>query len=140
MRFEPQAFLRCAPGGQNGLGGCPLLWGTDVSSQRVLVHVPSGGEHSGTCVGYMSANATCSLSTGAAGLGSCLVGSGPGGRGPWAAAWWAQGLCRRSRALTSAPTAPLVQVNIGILVAVTRVISRISADSYKIHGDPSAFK
>uniref|UniRef100_A0A8C8ZA89 Uncharacterized protein n=1 Tax=Prolemur simus TaxID=1328070 RepID=A0A8C8ZA89_PROSS len=31
-------------------------------------------------------------------------------------------------------------VNIGILVAVTRVISQISADNYKIHGDPSAFK
>ncbi|XP_072877347.1 adhesion G-protein coupled receptor D1 isoform X3 [Chlorocebus sabaeus] len=34
----------------------------------------------------------------------------------------------------------LVQVNIGILIAVTRVISQISADNYKIHGDPSAFK
>uniref|UniRef100_A0A8C5VXK7 G-protein coupled receptors family 2 profile 2 domain-containing protein n=1 Tax=Microcebus murinus TaxID=30608 RepID=A0A8C5VXK7_MICMU len=33
-----------------------------------------------------------------------------------------------------------LQVNIGILVAVTRVISQISADNYKIHGDPSAFK
>uniref|UniRef100_A0A8C9IXA8 Adhesion G protein-coupled receptor D1 n=1 Tax=Piliocolobus tephrosceles TaxID=591936 RepID=A0A8C9IXA8_9PRIM len=32
------------------------------------------------------------------------------------------------------------QVNIGILIAVTRVISQISADNYKIHGDPSAFK
>lgn len=32
------------------------------------------------------------------------------------------------------------QVNVGILVAVTRVISQISADSYKVHGDPSAFK
>ncbi|ELK14243.1 Putative G-protein coupled receptor 133 [Pteropus alecto] len=31
-------------------------------------------------------------------------------------------------------------VNVGILVAVTRVISQISADSYKVHGDPSAFK
>uniref|UniRef100_A0A8C0E0L0 Adhesion G protein-coupled receptor D1 n=1 Tax=Balaenoptera musculus TaxID=9771 RepID=A0A8C0E0L0_BALMU len=35
--------------------------------------------------------------------------------------------------------APL-EVNMGILVAVTRVISQISADNYKIHGDPSAFK
>lgn len=35
---------------------------------------------------------------------------------------------------------PLVQVNVSILVAVTRVISQISADNYKIHGDPSAFK
>uniref|UniRef100_A0A8D2B2B3 Adhesion G protein-coupled receptor D1 n=1 Tax=Sciurus vulgaris TaxID=55149 RepID=A0A8D2B2B3_SCIVU len=33
-----------------------------------------------------------------------------------------------------------LQVNLGILVAVTRVISQISADSYKIHGDPSASK
>eukprot|EP00069_Balaena_mysticetus_P003170 bmy_16445T0 len=31
-------------------------------------------------------------------------------------------------------------VNMGILVAVTRVISQISADNYKIHGDPGAFK
>lgn len=38
------------------------------------------------------------------------------------------------------PDPPLVQVNVGILVAVTRVISQISADNYKIHGDPSAFK
>uniref|UniRef100_A0A2R8PMG9 Adhesion G protein-coupled receptor D1 n=1 Tax=Callithrix jacchus TaxID=9483 RepID=A0A2R8PMG9_CALJA len=34
----------------------------------------------------------------------------------------------------------LLKVNIGILIAVTRVISQISADNYKIHGDPSAFK
>lgn len=34
----------------------------------------------------------------------------------------------------------LVQVNIGILIAVTRVISQISAENYKIHGDPSALK
>uniref|UniRef100_A0A8C8XME1 Adhesion G protein-coupled receptor D1 n=1 Tax=Panthera leo TaxID=9689 RepID=A0A8C8XME1_PANLE len=33
-----------------------------------------------------------------------------------------------------------LEVNVGILVAVTRVISQISADNYKIHGDPSAFK
>ncbi|XP_011926885.1 PREDICTED: probable G-protein coupled receptor 133 isoform X5 [Cercocebus atys] len=33
-----------------------------------------------------------------------------------------------------------LEVNIGILIAVTRVISQISADNYKIHGDPSAFK
>lgn len=33
-----------------------------------------------------------------------------------------------------------LQVNVGILVAVTRVISQISADNYKVHGDPSAFK
>ncbi|XP_057242862.1 adhesion G-protein coupled receptor D1-like, partial [Malurus melanocephalus] len=32
------------------------------------------------------------------------------------------------------------QVNIGILIAVTRVISRISADNYKVHGDANAFK
>lgn len=38
------------------------------------------------------------------------------------------------------PVLLLVQVNIGILIAVTRVISQISADNYKIHGDPSAFK
>ncbi|NXG67149.1 AGRD1 protein, partial [Hemiprocne comata] len=34
----------------------------------------------------------------------------------------------------------LFQVNIGILIAVTRVISRISADNYKVHGDANAFK
>lgn len=34
----------------------------------------------------------------------------------------------------------LLQVNIGILIAVTRVISRISADNYKVHGDANAFK
>uniref|UniRef100_A0A671FNF0 Adhesion G protein-coupled receptor D1 n=1 Tax=Rhinolophus ferrumequinum TaxID=59479 RepID=A0A671FNF0_RHIFE len=33
-----------------------------------------------------------------------------------------------------------LEVNISILIAVTRVISQISADNYKIHGDPSAFK
>lgn len=32
------------------------------------------------------------------------------------------------------------QVNVGILVAVTRVISQISSDNYKLHGDPSAFR
>uniref|UniRef100_A0A9L0R1T9 Adhesion G protein-coupled receptor D1 n=1 Tax=Equus caballus TaxID=9796 RepID=A0A9L0R1T9_HORSE len=32
------------------------------------------------------------------------------------------------------------EVNVVILVAVTRVISQISADNYKVHGDPSAFK
>ena len=42
-------------------------------------------------------------------------------------------------ALTSSPVL-LTQVNMGILIAVTRVISQISADNYKIHGDPSAFK
>ncbi|XP_046301935.1 adhesion G-protein coupled receptor D1 isoform X1 [Marmota monax] len=39
-----------------------------------------------------------------------------------------------------APALLVIVVNIGILVAVTRVISQISADSYKIHGDPSASK
>ncbi|XP_075852530.1 adhesion G-protein coupled receptor D1 [Microcebus murinus] len=39
-----------------------------------------------------------------------------------------------------APALSVIVVNIGILVAVTRVISQISADNYKIHGDPSAFK
>ncbi|XP_013004453.2 adhesion G-protein coupled receptor D1 isoform X2 [Cavia porcellus] len=38
------------------------------------------------------------------------------------------------------PALLVIVVNIGILIAVTRVISQISADSYKIHGDPSAFK
>uniref|UniRef100_A0A8B9NP53 G-protein coupled receptors family 2 profile 2 domain-containing protein n=1 Tax=Accipiter nisus TaxID=211598 RepID=A0A8B9NP53_9AVES len=33
-----------------------------------------------------------------------------------------------------------IPVNIGILIAVTRVISRISADNYKVHGDANAFK
>uniref|UniRef100_A0A674KAZ2 Adhesion G protein-coupled receptor D1 n=1 Tax=Terrapene triunguis TaxID=2587831 RepID=A0A674KAZ2_9SAUR len=35
---------------------------------------------------------------------------------------------------------PAIRVNIGILIAVTRVISRISADNYKVHGDANAFK
>lgn len=46
--------------------------------------------------------------------------------------------CTCSSSLTCSPVP--VQVNISILVAVTRVISQISADNYKIHGDPSAFK
>ncbi|XP_006063133.4 adhesion G-protein coupled receptor D1 isoform X1 [Bubalus bubalis] len=39
-----------------------------------------------------------------------------------------------------APALFIIVVNIGILIAVTRVISQISAENYKIHGDPSAFK
>ncbi|MXQ93949.1 hypothetical protein E5288_WYG018514 [Bos mutus] len=39
-----------------------------------------------------------------------------------------------------APALFIIVVNIGILIAVTRVISQISAKNYKIHGDPSAFK
>ncbi|XP_049721546.1 adhesion G-protein coupled receptor D1 [Elephas maximus indicus] len=39
-----------------------------------------------------------------------------------------------------APALLVIVVNVGILVAVTRVISQISADNYKIHGDPNAFK
>nr|XP_048289665.1 adhesion G-protein coupled receptor D1 isoform X2 [Myodes glareolus] len=38
------------------------------------------------------------------------------------------------------PALLVIVVNIVILVAVTRVISHISTDNYKIHGDPSAFK
>uniref|UniRef100_A0A8C8ADE8 Adhesion G-protein coupled receptor D1 n=1 Tax=Otus sunia TaxID=257818 RepID=A0A8C8ADE8_9STRI len=39
-----------------------------------------------------------------------------------------------------APALFVILVNIGILIAVTRVISRISADSYKVHGDANALK
>ncbi|KFV76833.1 putative G-protein coupled receptor 133, partial [Struthio camelus australis] len=39
-----------------------------------------------------------------------------------------------------APALLVILVNIGILIAVTRVISRISADNYKVHGDANAFK
>nr|XP_033812688.1 adhesion G-protein coupled receptor D1 isoform X3 [Geotrypetes seraphini] len=39
-----------------------------------------------------------------------------------------------------APALCVIVVNIGILVAVTRIISRISADNYKVHGDANAFK
>ncbi|KAI4536166.1 hypothetical protein MG293_013558 [Ovis ammon polii] len=39
-----------------------------------------------------------------------------------------------------APALFIIVVNVGILIAVTRVISQISAENYKIHGDPSAFK
>ncbi|XP_048199115.1 adhesion G-protein coupled receptor D1 isoform X2 [Perognathus longimembris pacificus] len=38
------------------------------------------------------------------------------------------------------PALLVIVVNVGILIAVTRVISQISTDNYKIHGDPSAFK
>lgn len=33
-----------------------------------------------------------------------------------------------------------LQVNIGILVSVTRIISRIGGESYKVHGDTNAVK
>ncbi|XP_058889109.1 adhesion G-protein coupled receptor D1-like isoform X1 [Acipenser ruthenus] len=39
-----------------------------------------------------------------------------------------------------APALFVIVVNIGILIAVTRIISRISADNYKVHGDASAVK
>ncbi|NXR25049.1 AGRD1 protein, partial [Cinclus mexicanus] len=39
-----------------------------------------------------------------------------------------------------APAMFVILVNIGILIAVTRVISRISADNYKVHRDANAFK
>lgn len=32
------------------------------------------------------------------------------------------------------------QVNIGILILVTRIISRIGGESYKVHGDTNAVK
>ncbi|KAM4827408.1 adhesion G-protein coupled receptor D1 isoform 5-T5 [Thomomys bottae] len=38
------------------------------------------------------------------------------------------------------PALLVIVVNVGILIAVTRVISQISADNYKTPGDPSAFK
>ncbi|XP_006901058.1 PREDICTED: probable G-protein coupled receptor 133 [Elephantulus edwardii] len=39
-----------------------------------------------------------------------------------------------------APALLVIMVNISILIAVTRAICQISADNYKIHGDPNAFK
>ncbi|KAM6155795.1 adhesion G-protein coupled receptor D1 [Rhynchocyon petersi] len=39
-----------------------------------------------------------------------------------------------------APALSVIVVNISILIAVTRAICQISADNYKIHGDPNAFK
>uniref|UniRef100_A0A8C8VLJ3 Adhesion G-protein coupled receptor D1 n=1 Tax=Pelusios castaneus TaxID=367368 RepID=A0A8C8VLJ3_9SAUR len=39
-----------------------------------------------------------------------------------------------------APALCVIVVNIGILIAVTRVISRISAENYKVHGDANALK
>uniref|UniRef100_A0A8D0BJ71 Adhesion G protein-coupled receptor D1 n=1 Tax=Salvator merianae TaxID=96440 RepID=A0A8D0BJ71_SALMN len=39
-----------------------------------------------------------------------------------------------------APAIFVIVSNIYILIAVTRVISRISADNYKVHGDANAFK
>ena len=35
---------------------------------------------------------------------------------------------------------PYAQVNIGILISVTRIISRISGENYKVHGDANAVK
>uniref|UniRef100_H3BHH9 Adhesion G protein-coupled receptor D1 n=1 Tax=Latimeria chalumnae TaxID=7897 RepID=H3BHH9_LATCH len=39
-----------------------------------------------------------------------------------------------------APALFVILVNIVILIAVTRIISRISADNYKVHGDANSFK
>ncbi|XP_043832994.1 adhesion G-protein coupled receptor D1 [Dromiciops gliroides] len=39
-----------------------------------------------------------------------------------------------------APALFVIMVNIGILIAVTRVISRISAENYKVHGEANGFK
>ncbi|XP_039537527.1 adhesion G-protein coupled receptor D1 isoform X3 [Pimephales promelas] len=39
-----------------------------------------------------------------------------------------------------APALFVIMVNIGILVAVTRIISRISAENYKVHGDSNSVK
>ncbi|XP_067269527.1 adhesion G-protein coupled receptor D1 isoform X3 [Pseudorasbora parva] len=39
-----------------------------------------------------------------------------------------------------APALFVIMVNIGILVAVTRIISRISAENYKVHGDANSVK
>ncbi|XP_059510868.1 adhesion G-protein coupled receptor D1 isoform X2 [Stegostoma tigrinum] len=39
-----------------------------------------------------------------------------------------------------APALFVIVVNVGILIAVTRIISRISADNYKIHRDANAFR
>ncbi|XP_036383355.1 adhesion G-protein coupled receptor D1 isoform X2 [Megalops cyprinoides] len=39
-----------------------------------------------------------------------------------------------------APALFVIVVNIGILIAVTRIISRISAENYKVHGDANAVK
>ncbi|KPP67901.1 putative G-protein coupled receptor 133 [Scleropages formosus] len=38
-----------------------------------------------------------------------------------------------------APALFVIAVNIGILIAVTRIISRISAENYKVHGDANAY-
>ncbi|KAM6954462.1 adhesion G-protein coupled receptor D1 [Aplochiton taeniatus] len=39
-----------------------------------------------------------------------------------------------------APALFVIMVNIGILISVTRIISRISAENYKVHGDANAVK
>lgn len=39
-----------------------------------------------------------------------------------------------------APALFVIVVNMGILIAVTRVIAHISADNYRLHGNPSVFK
>nr|XP_060467906.1 adhesion G-protein coupled receptor D1 [Panthera onca] len=61
----------------------------------------------------------------------CAWGQNALGGCPFSAQTWAPRRCS---------SVCQVEVNVGILVAVTRVISQISADNYKIHGDPSAFK
>lgn len=71
----------------------------------------------------------CPRSPGRAGV-ACGEGSGQAGAA----------LLQVQRGPPQLPPWLLVQVNIGILIAVTRVISQISTDNYKIHGDPSAFK
>lgn len=39
-----------------------------------------------------------------------------------------------------APALFVIMVNIGILISVTRIISRISAENYKVHGDANAVR
>ncbi|KAM5238815.1 adhesion G-protein coupled receptor D1 [Ctenodactylus gundi] len=39
-----------------------------------------------------------------------------------------------------APALLVIVVNVGILIAVTRVISQMSADNCRVHGDPGAFR
>lgn len=52
-------------------------------------------------------------------------------------------LCRKNKMLSACCLLSAfsdLQVNIGILISVTRIISRISGESYKIHGDANAVK
>ena len=116
VRFEPQAWPCRAPGGQTFPAGTAVLpeGAAACGKGSELLRAPCG---SGFCRRHLLPQ--------------------PGRWGGLPGGWGALQVQPRP---SPVPVAALVQVNAGILIAVTRVISQISADNYKIHGDPSAFK